>query len=307
MLTPTERACLDAFRRGDESPGGGDADGWVAFGLRLMLDAGRMTRVARGTLGPGDVSLKDDGSAVTAIEPAIEQMLRDRLAVFAPDAGVVGEESGGTLPTAGAGLAIDPVDGTWAFVNGTETSATTLAVFQDQGAFLGMVSNSATGEVAYATREGGTRLLQLSLFGEDDEASALPRPRLDTGGLLVNVHPARRSGAVVAALHDSWERGDVSMVRAPGGSPAWALAEAARGSFVYVNLWSKRPAAAYDLVAGTLLVRRAGGDVTGLDGAPIDMLRHAGPFVAAIDRRSRGVVASLVRTALSESPDTDDA
>jgi myo-inositol-1(or 4)-monophosphatase len=301
MLTPTERACFDGFRRGVEGPrgtGADEVDGWVAFGLRLLLDAGRIVRAARGTLGPGDVSLKDDGSAVTTIEPAIEQMLRDRLADFAPDAGVVGEESGGTLPASGVGVAIDPVDGTWAFVTGTETSATTLAVLRSREPFLGMVSNAATGEIAYATREGGTRLLQLSLLGEEDTADVLPRTRLDEGGLLVNVHPSRGSGPLLAALHDAWRNGDLSMVRAPGGSPAWALAEAAKGAFAYVNLWSKRPAAAYDLVAGTLLVRRAGGDVTDLDGAPIDMLRHAGPFVASID--SRGVVASLVRAALSE-------
>jgi myo-inositol-1(or 4)-monophosphatase len=198
------------------------------------------------------------------------------------------------------GVAIDPVDGTWAFLNGTETSATTLAVFRDGKPFLGMVSNPATGEIVYATREGGTRLLQLSLFGEEDQADALPRPRLDAGGLLVNVHPGRRSGPLVAALHRAWRNGELSMVRAPGGSPAWALAEAAKGSFAYVNLWSGRPVAAYDLVAGALLVRGAGGDVTGLDGAPIDMLHHVGPFAAAIDPRARDLLTSLARAAVEE-------
>ncbi len=85
------------------------------------------------------------------------------------------------------------------------------------------------------------------------------------------------------------------MVRSPGGSPAWALLEAAKGSFVYVNLWSKRPAEAFDLAAACLLVRGAGGEITDLDGTPIDLVSHAGPFVAAVDEDHRRIVAELVR------------
>jgi myo-inositol-1(or 4)-monophosphatase len=284
-----------------------DVEGWVAFGLQLLLDAGRTVRAARATANASGLSIKADGSPVTAIEPAIESRFRDRLAVFAPDARIAGEETGGTLPASGVGVAIDPVDGTWAFLAGTETSTTTLAVFRDREPFLGMISNPATGEIAYATLAGDTRLLQLSLFGEEDVAETLPRSHRDARGVLVNVHPSRGSGALVAALHAAWVRRDVGMVRAPGGSPAWALVEAAKGRFVYVNLWSKQPAAAYDLAAGVLAVRQAGGDVTDLEGRPIDMLRHAGPFVASVDPRARGMLQSLVRAALSESQRDNDA
>jgi fructose-1,6-bisphosphatase/inositol monophosphatase family enzyme len=86
------------------------------------------------------------------------------------------------------------------------------------------------------------------------------------------------------------------MVRSPGGSPAWALLEAAKGSFVYVNLWSNRPAAAFDLAAACLLVRGSGGDVVDLDGKPINSVSHAGPFVAAVDADSRRIVTSFVRS-----------
>ena len=309
MLTPTETACLDAFRAGSDAahgPAAHDEDGWVAFGLRLLLDAGRMVRSVRGALGPADVSIKNDGSAVTTVDTAIEEMFRERLAAFDPRAGVVGEEGGGSLPASGVGVAIDPVDGTWALVNDTETCATTLAIFRDGEPSLGMVSNPATGEIAYAPVPGAARLLQLSLFGEDDRADVLPRPRLDGGGPLVSVHPSRRAGPLVAALYRAWRDDEVSLVRAPGGSPAWALAEAAKGSFVYVNLWSRAPAAAYDLVAGTLVVRGAGGDVTDLEGSPIDAVRHAGPFVAGTDAASRRVVAGRCREAL-EGGGTDQA
>ena len=86
------------------------------------------------------------------------------------------------------------------------------------------------------------------------------------------------------------------MVKLPGGSPLWAMLEAAKGSFVYVNLWSRRAAQAYDLAAGIMLVRGAGGDVTDLAGKPIKTTDHRGTFVAGIDREARRKVAAIVRS-----------
>ena len=86
-------------------------------------------------------------------------------------------------------------------------------------------------------------------------------------------------------------------MRSPGGSPAWGLVEAARGHYVYLNAWSHLPAEPFDLVAGTLLVRSAGGDVVDAEGAPIDAARHAGPWLAGVDAAQRERVAALVREA----------
>ena len=86
--------------------------------------------------------------------------------------------------------------------------------------------------------------------------------------LLVNVHPNRKGAWLLDTLYRAWQRAEVDMVRSPGGSPAWALVEVARGHFTYVNLWSKRPAQAYDLAAGAIIVRRAGGELIGLEGGP---------------------------------------
>jgi fructose-1,6-bisphosphatase/inositol monophosphatase family enzyme len=157
-----------------------------------------------------------------------------------------------------------------------------------------MVSNPATGEIAYAAEGGPTRIVQLSAFGEEASAQTLPLTRLDAASVLINVHPGRAAGPLLSRLYEAWAGGDVRMVRSPGGSPAWALLEAAKGSFVYVNLWSSRPAAAFDLAAACLLVRGSGGDVVDLDGKSINSVSHAGPFVAAVDAESRSMVADLV-------------
>ena len=303
-LTPTERACLEAFRQGADpvrTRDPGRMEDWLGFGLRLLLEAGAKIREGRAKIDEGEVELKSDGSPVTSIEEEIERLLVERLTVFTENIAMVGEETGGALPESGFAVAIDPIDGTWAFVNGTETYTTTLAFFHDREPFLGMVSNPATGEIGYTLNEEASRLLQLSLYGEADAACSLPRAGAEAAPpcLLVNVHPSSQGGALAAALHEAWSRGEVDMVRSPGGSPAWALLEAAKGDFVYVNQWTKRPADVYDLAAGVLLVRRAGGEVTDLEGQPIDMLRHQGPFVASIDQPSRKKVIELVGRVVS--------
>ncbi len=297
-LEKLERSCIEAFRRGDTpdlSGGPNDTDAWVRFGLGVLLEAGRVVRSVR--LGPlrDILEFKEDGSPTTSQETTIERLLRERLDVFAPETQVVGEETGGAFPSSGLAVAIDPVDGTWSLVSRTETVATSLAILRDGVAIVGMVLNPVTGELGYATRDGSTRLLQLSLFGDTDTGISLPVERARPDSILVNVHPGRQSGPLVQALYDEWAGGGLSMVRSPGGAPSWALLEAAKGSFVYVNLWSKRPAKAYDLAAGVLLLRSAGGEATDLNNKPIDPIQHAGPMVAANDAGARDRIVKIAR------------
>ena len=93
------------------------------------------------------------------------------------------------------------------------------------------------------------------------------------------------------------------MVRSVGGSPSWALLEAAKGDFVYVNLWPAPAAQPWDLAAGVTLVRRAGGEVTDLEGNAIDELSHQGPFVAGTTEGARNRVIA-VRSRIELEQDT---
>ncbi|MHC4708843.1 MAG: inositol monophosphatase family protein [Planctomycetota bacterium] len=299
-LNDLELRCLAAFRAGaDPTYGQGDsANDWIAFGLDVLLHSGSRIRASR-LAKDADLDYKSDGSPVTRLEERIEQELRERLKTFSPGAVVVGEETGGTLPSKGVAVAIDPVDGTWAFLSRTETLATVLAVFRDGAPVVGIVGNPVTGEIGYAARGVGTRLVQLSVLGEDDVGSSLPLPRLDSGVTLVSVQPGRSTAPVMSKLYEAWQGRSVGFVRSPGGSPSWALLEAAKGSYVYVNLWGRRPADAYDLAAGVLLVRGAGGEVTDMNGDPLDAVGHQGPLIAGVDDAARNQVSKLVREAVS--------
>jgi len=298
-LTALEKRCIDDFRneRAHDSSGAdvSSEDSWIDFGLRILLGAGAVVRELRLRSMSGAVHFKPDGSPYTDEERSIEAGFKERLERFCPGATFVGEESGGTLAKRGYVLAVDPVDGTWAMVNRSETCTNTLAVFHDGEVFLGMIQNPVTGELAYAGRETSTRLMQLSLYGEADGACALPCDRARPGGVLVNLQPQRDAASVADGLFAAWHDGDIQMLKLTGGSPSWSLLEAAKGRFVYVNLWTEKPSDPFDLAAGVLLVRRAGGEVCDMDDRPIDPAAHSGPFVAAVDGGERERVTNLVK------------
>ena len=298
-LLEYEKRCLlaAAAPTDGEVPVTGEFESWTEVLLTASLEAARRARPLRLESLADELELKPNGSPVTRTEHQIECFLRQRITEFDPEAQVLGEETGGHLPSTGIGVAIDPIDGTWSLVNRTATFTITLAAFRDGEPWIGLVLHPATGEVTYAVRGQRTRLLQLSTFGESAQGMDLP---LDSTGdsLLVNLHPARSNGPLVATLHEAWRAGTLQMVRSPGGSPAGALAEAAKGLFVYVNRWSPKPAAAYDLAAGTLLVEGAGGAVVDLAGNPVDPVHHRGPLLAAVDAEARERVAELVRAVL---------
>jgi fructose-1,6-bisphosphatase/inositol monophosphatase family enzyme len=296
-LTAVEREVLQALRAGVElasSPASAsDADRWTRFGLFSVLEASRVLRQHLDEVRRR-VALKADGSPVTEAERDVEQRIRDRLSRLAPSISFVGEETGGSLPEAGEAVAVDPVDGTWAFLAQSATWTCTLAVFRDGRTIAGFVANPMTAEVAHACSDGCARFLRLGAFGEPDVAVDLGAGSDGESATLVHLHPARSNQPVLEALHQAWERGEIRMVRAAGGSPSWGLVEAARGRDVYVNLWRKEAAAAFDLAAGVLLVRAAGGEVTDLQGAPVSPVGHVGPWIAGLDADARARVAAIV-------------
>ncbi len=302
MLTPLETACLAAFRASKTAPRYGDtADAWTAFGLSMQLEASRMLREVQDASARGEVERKGDGSPATAVERELELLLQTRLAEFLPEVAMVGEETGGSLPPTGYAAAIDPVDGTWAFLTDTGTYASTLAVFRDGVPIHGFIANPATGEIGYASAGGASRVIRLSLFEDPDTSHELPVTGSTVDKILVNVHPSPVGARAVAALYAAWGERRIRSVRSPGGSPSWAIVEAAKGHYAYVNLWSKRPAEPFDLAAAALIVRGAGGDIVGLDDQPVDAATHAGPFVVAVRAPVRRALLEVVRGAIGES------
>jgi len=294
-LTSFEKAALSSFEPSIErSVPSDEIDRFLDFGLRWSLEASGQARSRQLGADQKGFEIKQDGSPATRLERSIELMAKEMLVEVDPNAALVGEETGGVLPDDGYAVAIDPIDGTWAFLAGIHTYSVTLAVYLDRTPLIGFVASPASGEVGYSAR-GGSRLLKLGVFGEPNGGFDLPVYRDHGEAVLVNVHPGRRGAKTVDALYNAWSTSQIRMVRSTGGSPAWGLLDASKGRYVYVNLWADTPSTAFDLAAGVLLVRTAGGEVVDLEGDPIEVLGHRGPFVAAIDDDSRNRIVEIVR------------
>ncbi len=298
-LSPLEARCLTRLREARPFPPRDptNPDAWLEFSVHAALSAALKARNLIHAVGIR-AKLKEDGSPATELERDMEDTVRRALAEFAPHAEMTGEESGGRMRSEGDSLAMDPIDGTWAFLTQTESYSVTISVFRDGVPMVCVVANPASGEVAYVAPIGRPRLIRLGLLNAPDGAVDLPFQAPDEKKILVHLQPSPGGGAISSAFQRAWEARTIQMVRSSGGSPAWALVEAAKGHFVYVNRWSRRPAEPWDLVGGVEIVRKAGGDVVNLEGSPIDTLSHSGPFVAGLSAKARTKVAEISRAAL---------
>ncbi|MFO1328748.1 MAG: inositol monophosphatase family protein [Rubrivivax sp.] len=94
---------------------------------------------------PG-VELKPDRSLVTALDRAIEERLRERIAADWPAHGVLGEEFGALRPDADAVWVLDPIDGTAPFIAGVPVFGTLVALLWQGRPVLGVMDFPVTRE-----------------------------------------------------------------------------------------------------------------------------------------------------------------
>jgi len=253
----------------------------VLDGARLAaLEAGEILLSLFGRLesvrkkGEGDIDL------VTEADVASETMLVRRLRKLLPEASLLAEE--GTARDAAGGLrwVIDPLDGTTNFTHGYPVFCVSIALEEDGSVLLGVIHDPTRRETFSAVRgEGATRDGErLSVAG----ATSLGEAMLVTG-FPYDVHTTRRDNLTQFAAMLKRAR---ALRR--GGSAALDLSYVAAGRMD--GFWEES-LAPWDVAAGALLVREAGGRVTGYRGEPFDLA--AGHVVAANPAIHEAMVAVL--------------
>ncbi|HKG94170.1 MAG TPA: inositol monophosphatase family protein, partial [Gemmatimonadaceae bacterium] len=162
---------------------------------------------------------------------------------------------------------VDPLDGTANFLHGYPWYAVSIAALVDGELVAGVVHNVATGDVFSAFHGGGARLndRRIHVSSIDDPARAL----IGTGlpfKYHEHVEPYMRSLPRLL-------RSTAGIRRA--GSASLDLCDVACGRFE--AFWELR-LSPWDVAAGMLIVREAGGLVTDLDGRDAEVA--LGPVVA---------------------------
>lgn len=229
---------------------------------QLLLEM--QSRVAARQKGPADL--------VTDADLASQALLRQRLLGAYPDFQFIGEEDDAVSREAALAQPsspcwiVDPLDGTTNYVHGLESFCVSVALRDPDGLAIGVIYDPVRNQLfsgqrgAGAFRNGqrlatsGTRTLADALVAASFAARVAPNsPEVHRFvQVLYRAQAVRRLGS--AALN-------LAYVAAGNLDGYWATS---------VKLW--------DVAAGWLLVREAGGTLTALDGGPVD---HETPRFAA--------------------------
>lgn len=130
-----------------------DRDRFLRFATTLSDLARRILR--NRPHGEVDVSLKADGSYVSAADRDIEALWREAIHKEFPDHGLVGEE----YPAEGGGSpwqwVLDPIDGTDNFVHGIMTFGTLVSLRHEGQAIVGVVDHPALDVRFHAAQGAG--------------------------------------------------------------------------------------------------------------------------------------------------------
>ena len=209
------------------------------------------------------VSLKGPGDYVSQADRKAEKLLREELLKARPTYGFLGEESEEIKGTDGAHRwIVDPLDGTTNFLHGIPTFAISIALERNGDIVAAVVLNPATDELFTAERGGGA-------FVNDRRLRVAMRKNLSDAVIGCGLPHLGRGNHGKFLVELRHVMGEVAGVRRLG-SASLDLAYVAAGRFD--GFW-ERDHSAWDIAAGILLVREAGGFVSDMDGgsAMLDM------------------------------------
>lgn len=221
-----------------------------AFAIELARDAGRML------MGyfrrPLDVSYKSPGqrSPVTNADKAAEDFLQAAILKRYPDHVMLGEEgSGKDSPPAEFTWAVDPLDGTTNFLNGVPIFGSAIGLLWRGQPVVGVTFLPWPGQpdgFLFHARHGG------GAFIGDDPIHVVPQPEPKPTGLVAVPASFRRMFHIPPKM-----RSRMGEFRG-SGSIAYEMAMVACGSMQYALFTGPR---IWDVAAGIVLVREAGGTV----------------------------------------------
>jgi myo-inositol-1(or 4)-monophosphatase len=236
--------------------------------LKAARKAARTLKRDFGEIEHLQVSLKGPANFVTAADRRAEQTIRDELAKARPGYSFLGEEGGEIAGTDKTHTwIVDPLDGTTNFLHSIPQFSISIALQRDDTIVAGLVYNPITDEMFTAERGKGA-------FLNDKRLRVAARKRL--------------ADAVVGCGLPHYGRGDLELGRKElaavqekvaglrrFGSAALDFAWVAAGR---LDVYWERNLSPWDMAAGLLLVREAGGFVSDLDGG--DAILSKGHVIA---------------------------
>jgi myo-inositol-1(or 4)-monophosphatase len=243
--------------------------------------AGRSLRRDFGEVENLQVSLKGPANFVSQADQRAEEILLGELAKARPGYGFLGEEGGQREGTDKShNWIVDPLDGTTNFLHGIPQFAISIGLERDGTIIAGVIYNPANEELFVAERGKGA-------FLNDQRLRVSARRRLNESVIACGLPHLGRGELALFRSEFAVIQDKVAGLRRFGAA-ALDLAWVAAGRFDAYwerNLWP------WDMAAGLLLVREAGGFATDLDGG--DAILQKGQIAAGTEVIHRELLALL--------------
>jgi myo-inositol-1(or 4)-monophosphatase len=248
--------------------------------IKAAHRAGRNLKRDFGEIENLQVSLKGPRNFVSAADHRAEEIVREELKKARPDYGFLGEEGGAVEGSDKSHRwIVDPLDGTTNFLHGIPHFAVSIALERNGAVVAALTYNPANDDLFLAERGKGA-------FLNDRRIRVAARQNL--------------AEAVVACGLPHHGRGDLARARAEifaaqqhyaglrrFGAATLDLAYVAAGRF---DAFWERDLSPWDVAAGALLVREAGGFVSDPDGGEAFLLKGV---VAGNDTMHRALLRLL--------------
>jgi len=213
---------------------------------------------------------------VSYVDKESEKQIIEQLTLLLPESGFIAEEGTSTKKGERYNWVIDPLDGTTNFIQGVPIYAVSIGLLDNDEMVLGVVYEVGLDECFYAWKGGGAYLNGDPIFvsERDDIHDAL----LATGFPYSNFDQLDEYLALL-----KWTMTEARGVRRLG-SAATDLAYVACGRFDSFWEYDLKP---WDVAAGSLIVKEAGGVVTDFNGGTNYL--YGGEIIA-----SNALLASLM-------------
>ncbi len=204
------------------------------------------------------MSLKGPANFVTKSDQRAEKILRGELEKARPTYGFLMEEQGEVKGTDGQHRwLIDPIDGTTNFIHGIPHFAISIGLERNGEIVAGVIYNPISDDLFTAERGRGAYL-------NDRRLRVANRRRLEDAVVVCGIPHLGRGDHEIFRAEIERVQAKVAGIRRFGAASldlAWVAAGRLDG---YWERWLSP----WDLAAGILMVREAGGRVEDLDGGP---------------------------------------
>lgn len=216
----------------------------------LAKEVGEFIRTERKTFSYSKVEIKGLNDLVSYVDKTSEQKLVEQLAVILPEAGFIVEENTKS-GTKDYNWIVDPLDGTTNFIHGIPCYAISIALEYKGEIILGVVYEVAQNECFYAYKNGGAFLNGNKI--SVSERNTLSDSLIATGFPIYNF--SRLDSYINTLIYLMKSTHGLRRIGAAAADLCYLACGRVDAFFEYnLNAW--------DVAAGALIVKEAGGTVS---------------------------------------------